>query len=88
MGYSSNGMSNGPRQMYVQRIRGHRRMASLAGPGLPPAASAGPSQPGLSARPRRRRRRRYRLASYATFCILFAKSRPEVGGGNALPSFR
>jgi len=28
------------------------------------------------------------LAGYATFCILFAKSRPEVGGGSALPSFR
>jgi hypothetical protein len=28
------------------------------------------------------------LARYATFCILFAKSRPEVGGGSALPSLR
>ena len=51
---------------------------------LAAAASAGPPRPGLSGR--LRRRRRHGAASYATFCILFAKSRPEVGGGSALPS--
>jgi hypothetical protein len=28
------------------------------------------------------------LRGYATFCILFAKSRPDVGGGRAFPSWR
>jgi len=26
------------------------------------------------------------LRGYATFCILLAKSRPDVGGGSCLPS--
>ena len=28
------------------------------------------------------------VGGYATFCILLAKSRPEVGGGRGFPSFR
>lgn len=30
--------------------------------------------------------RQTRTRGYATFCILFAKSRPDVGGGRGLPS--
>ena len=30
--------------------------------------------------------RRCRSRGYATFCILLAKSRPEVGGGRGFPS--
>jgi hypothetical protein len=31
-------------------------------------------------------KRRSRSGGYATFCILLAKSRPEVGGGRGFPS--
>jgi hypothetical protein len=43
------------------------------------------TRPGLSGW--LRRRRRHRLAGCAAFWILFAKSRPEVGGGGGASAF-
>jgi len=79
------------KQRYIQRppldVRPADSGRSARGrpaPACRSAASAGP--PRLGASGRLRPRRRHRLAGYATFCILFAKSRPDVGGGSALPS--